>query len=315
MQSNSNSSSRIPLSERFLYYRDLFRMYMAGAADADMARLRADFDRIDSLTKSTLGRGFAHLRAVEIGFGAKPYRIMYFNARGVDAFGIDMDQPVLEGSPQEFLKIARRNGPLRTVKSFARYTLFERNARRRFFDQIRRSIDPRFEFNSKRLVIGDAGAPDVWKRMTVEPDLIYSFSVFEHIDPDSLVRLLEFLRQRIRADALLYIIVTVYTGLIGAHLTEWYAHRLSEKDKRSEPWEHLRRNRFQPDTYLNKLTRRQYASLFSTYFEVLQDRPLWPDLGKEYLTDAVRRELPQYDEYELLSNDVCFVLRPKQAAA
>lgn len=314
MRSNSNSSSTIPLVERARYYRDLFRMHMADGATADVKGLRDDFDRIDTLTKSIMGRDFAVLDAVEIGFGSKPYRIMYFNSRGVNAFGIDMDQPVLEGSPREFLSIARKNGSLRAIKSCIRYSLFERSARRKFLNQIRTKDDPGFAFDSKRLVVGNAGTADPWNQIAVEPDLIYSIYVFEHMEPHSIVWLLELLRQRIRKNALLYIVITVYTGLIGSHLTEWYPHRVSEKNKRSEPWEHLRRDRLQADTYLNKMTRRQYASMFSTYFEVLQDQPVWPDFGKEYLTEAVRRDLPQYDEYELLSNDVCFVLRPKDAS-
>jgi hypothetical protein len=223
MSSNSNASSIIPLAQRARYYSDLFQMYMVGGAAADLKGLRDDFDRIDTVTKSVMGREFAHLNAVEIGFGSKPYRIMYFNARGVDVFGIDMDQPVLDGSPQEFLSIARRNGSLRAIKSCVRYTLFERSARRKLRDQLR-SINPGFVFDYRRLVVGDAGTTGPWTRIPIEPNLIYSFAVFEHINPDSLVSLVEFMHQKLRGNTLLYIVITVYTGLIGNHLTEWYPH-------------------------------------------------------------------------------------------
>lgn len=310
MVPKSHSSAAVPLADRARYYRDLFRMYRQGGANADLDGLREDFERIDACVASLTGRKFAGLVAVEIGFGSKPYRIMYFNSRGVDAFGIDMDQPVLTASPAEFASIARKNGLLRAVKSFVRYFLFERSARRKFLDDIRAAV-PGFVFDTKRLVVGDAGLRETWNKIPAEPEVIYSMSVFEHIRAESLLWLLEFLRQYLPETALLYLVVSVYTGLTGSHLTEWFPHRLAEKDKRSEPWEHLRRNRFQADTYLNKMTRRQYVSLFSQYFDVLEDKPVFPDLGREFLTEAVRRELASYDEYELLSNDVLFVLRPK----
>jgi len=310
MVSKSNSSGSVPFLERARYLRDLFLDYTAGAASADIAGLSEDFKRLDTYARSATKCEFAKLNAVEIGFGSKPYRIMYFCSRGVNAFGIDMDQPILKGSPAEFISIARKNGWLRAIKSFVRYWLFERKARLRFLDEIHTTV-PDFVFDSKRLIVGDAGTPEPWSKIPVEPDLIYSIHVFEHIHPESLVWLLEFLHRRIRRNALLYIVITIWTGLIGGHLIEWGRNHLADKNKRSEPWEHLRRNRFPADTYLNKMTRRQYASLFAKYFDVLQDKPVWSNLGKEYLTDAVKRELLQFDEYELLSNDVCFVLRSK----
>ena len=46
---------------------------------------------------------------------------------------------------------------------------------------------------------------------------------------------------------------------------------------------------------------------------IVEDDEVEPGLGREFLTDDVRRELSQYDEYELLSNDVRFVLRPRSS--
>jgi hypothetical protein len=217
----------------------------------------------------------------------------------------------MDGLPIELLKIARRNGILRAAKSGVRHHLFDRRARGPFFDQLRAS-NPDFAFDPKRLIVGDAASATVWDQIKFQPDVIYSTAVFEHIEPASLERLMTFLAQRGGPETLFYIEITVYTGLVGGHLTEWYApHRVNATDKLSEPWEYLRRNRYRADTYLNKLTRPQYEDLFSTHFEILRNEPCCPGFGREFLTESVRRELADCDEYELLSNDVLFVLRAR----
>ncbi|MFZ1964960.1 MAG: hypothetical protein WAU78_16115 [Roseiarcus sp.] len=310
--SKIRSSGNVSLMDRYRTLVDLFQMYRQGGACANIEDLCADFNRIDACTKAQIGRSFETLNAVEIGFGAKPYRIIYFNARGVNTFGIDMDRPIVNGSPIDLWGIARKNGLLRAAKSGFRFHLFERQARQAFLNQIHAS-NPTFAFDTKRLIVGNAGTCAPWDQICVQPDVIYSFRVFEHIDPESLESLIKILHQHLHRSAVMYIVITVYTGIIGNHLTEWYPHRLHELNKRSHPWEHLRRNRFHADTYLNKLTRRQYADLFSSYFEILTNEPVIPDLGREFLTDDVRYELAKYDEYELLSNDCLFVLRPSAA--
>ena len=86
-------------------------------------------------------------------------------------------------------------------------------------------------------------------------------------------------------------------------------------ERKSEPWEHLRKKRYQADTYLNQLSRAQFRELFGKRFDILEERVQFPDLGREYLSPAVRDELSAYDEEELFSNQVMFVLRKKACAA
>jgi hypothetical protein len=49
--------------------------------------------------------------------------------------------------------------------------------------------------------------------------------------------------------------------------------------------------------------------MFESRFEVLVDEPIVPAMGAEFLTEDLKRELHEFDEYELLSNDVLFLLR------
>ena|SRR5271165_6703325 len=138
-------------------------MYTSGTANADMCSLCADYDAINACTQSIIGRDFSTLCAVEIGFGSKPYRISYFNSRGVAVYGIDLDKPVMNGTPAEFFDIAQTNGWLRASKSCVRHLLFERSARRAFLAQIHAET-PSFVFDKKRLVVGNAVLPETWNR-------------------------------------------------------------------------------------------------------------------------------------------------------
>jgi hypothetical protein len=98
-------------------------------------------------------------------------------------------------------------------------------------------------------------------------------------------------------------------------LVEWYPHTLDQAiDRRSEPWEHLRRKRFIANTYLNRLRLRQYHTLLQADFCILEQVASNPGLGNRFLTPDVRAELREYSEEELLSNEVLFVLRPRPFA-
>lgn len=104
----------------------------------------------------------------------------------------------------------------------------------------------------------------------------------------------------------------IFTGICGGHLTEWFPPVVNSNMKRkSEPWEHLRKKRFQPNTFLNKLTRKEYREMFSQYFDILEERVKYPDLGKKWLNPEIRQELKVYSDEEIFSNQVLFVLKPK----
>lgn len=81
--------------------------------------------------------------------------------------------------------------------------------------------------------------------------------------------------------------------------------------RRTEPWEHLRRGRFPANTYLNRLARRDYVDIFAEYFWILEDEVMKPRLGAQFMNNKIRSELSGYDDYELFSNSVRFVLEPK----
>jgi ubiquinone/menaquinone biosynthesis C-methylase UbiE len=135
-------------------------------------------------------------------------------------------------------------------------------------------------------------------------DLVYSSDVFEHLyDIDAAAR--EVARV-LRPDGVAFIGVNLFPSLSGGHHFEW-----SDPDRAASrhvpPWDHLRQNRYPPQTYLNKLRERDYLATFGRYFAVLEVRE--HSQGAQHLTDDILQELPQFSREELLKDSISVVLR------
>jgi SAM-dependent methyltransferase len=289
---------------------DLLRYYVGRRSEAtSFDSIFADIDEYDELLRHYADRTLRESRLFEIGFGARPYRMLALAAMGVDVSGVDADAPVVNGTPSEFRAVYRANGAERAARSLVRHTIFDRGQRRRFDEALaQRGLSARRI--DDRLRVADAAS------LTLDPaqfDLILAEDVFEHIPREGLERLVATMGDWLRPGGIAAIRPNVFTGIIGGHLLEWNLESfdLDAPDRRSEPWDHLRERRFTPDTYINELTRADYRSLFSSHFEILEERVKVPDLGREHLTPEVRRELSDYPDEELFSNQVLFVLRPR----
>jgi hypothetical protein len=55
--------------------------------------------------------------------------------------------------------------------------------------------------------------------------------------------------------------------------------------------------------------------MFRRHFEILEENVTLPNLGREFFTGVVARELARFPEEALFSNQVRFVLRPFPEAA
>ncbi|MCU1498787.1 MAG: Methyltransferase [Acidimicrobiales bacterium] len=267
----------------------------------------AELDEYPGVLAHLGAEPLAEATVLEIGFGARPYRLTALLRQGVDATGVDMEVPVLTGSAAEFRRMYATNGLERTAKSLVRHLLFDRSERRDFegrasargWDAI---VDP------GRFVVSDAADLDV---AAGSIDLLLSEDVFEHIEVGALRRLVGRMRGWLAPTGVALIRPNLFTGITGGHLIEW--DDLAPRPRRSEPWEHLRSRRFAPNSYLNELRLTDYRALFAEHFEILEERVKRPGLGREYLTEEIRSELAAYDEEELLANQVLFVLRPRPA--
>jgi SAM-dependent methyltransferase len=304
--STADLTLREKASEAVALLRDYAdRRRMAPEAPAALAEV----DEYALLLERHGGRPLADARVLEIGYGARPWRLIAMRSMGVNATGVDAEVPILTGRPREYIDVYRRNGIERAAKSLLRRTLFDRRERRAFHDELRRRglaerVDP------EAFLVSDAADLDLPDDSL---DLIVSEDVFEHVATGSLGRLVPAMARWLRPGGLALIRPNVFTGITGGHLVEWYRSSFERPGlvRRSEPWEHLRRRRFIANTHLNELTRSDYRSLFSTAFEILEERVRLPDLGREHLTPEVAADLSDWSEEELFSNQVLFVLRPQ----
>jgi hypothetical protein len=303
------STAPVPLRRKVAVSFELLRDYAARTREpVDFGPLFADLDAYDELLRAHAGRALADARVLEIGYGARPYRLVALISMGVDAFGVDAESPILRGSLAEYRTAFRTNGLERVAKSLVRHTLFDARERKAFREELaRRGRDVRIE--AGRFEIADAANLVVPEGSL---DLIFSEDVFEHVGQDSLTTLVPLMARWLKPDGLALIRPNIFTGITGGHLVEWYRRSLAtgRSRRRSEPWDHLRGQRIQPNTFLNRLWRRDYRELFGTHFEILDEQVALPDLGREYLTGAAARELEAVPEEELFSNQVRFVLRP-----
>lgn len=279
-----------------------------GASLEGFNRMFRELEVYRSIYERHTGAPFTSARTLEIGYGARPFRLIAMMSMGMDVRGIDLDMPMIRFNPLTLFQILKRNGIERALKTGVRNLIFDRREQAK----LKRALEQRgytLRFDQTRLLVGDAATYDFGS----EPiDLVYSTDVFEHIPLKGIERLSDRLAAQVSPNGLLLITVNIFTGITGGHLPEWYGHLVdSDAPKASDPWEHLRKRRFTANTYLNCLSRGAYRELFSRHFEILEEWVIDPDLGRQLLTLEVRAELSDWSEDELFSNRVMFTLRPR----
>ena len=319
----SNSAGTVNPVDRVLYLVDLFRMRLRGRGRFDNSRNLERIKEYEDLSAKH-GIDLRSSQILEIGVGQRPYLGISLVGLGYSYIGIDLDQPIFPPSLGKFWTIYRVNGVLRLLKTLIRYYLFDRSEYRALFSGL--GISASKIKKARFFVQGDASVGDFSEllhlsgvaqdRRLAMPVVVISESVFEHIPREDLLRILQNLRGFAMNEGRKLLVLsrpTIFTGICGSHLTEWYHHKVYSRDnKASEPWEHLRKQRFSADTYLNRLTRAQYRELFRlSGFLVSAETVEMPGLGAEFLQDPeLRAELAEFSDDELLSNEVMFELVP-----
>jgi SAM-dependent methyltransferase len=307
---NSNSSAALPAASKI---RELFGLLAYQAkmlgqkGTADILQI---CDEYDALLTRYSGSRLSQAKTFEIGFGTRAGIMIVLTSLGADAYGVDLDVPLLGGSPAELLEMYRRNGLERASKSAIRFVLFDFFWKASLAKSLARRGAKLTMPATSRLLVRDAASVD-WPERSF--DLITSESVFEHIQVPSLKILVAKMSRWLKPGGLALIRPDVFTGISGGHLMEWFDLN-PRRRRKSEPWEHLRKRRYRGNVYLNELHRTDYRQLFSEHFEILEETVRYPDQGREFLTPEVACDLASYDEGELFSNGVMYVLRPKSSS-
>ncbi|QSR88589.1 class I SAM-dependent methyltransferase [Methylacidiphilum caldifontis] len=305
------SEAKIPLFEKIRELYSIGKIKFKSTYNKDKLILNIDsiFNDINEYNQYLLKyckKNIYDSKVFEIGYGPRPYRLLAMISLGIDAYGIDLDIPIYNGTIQEWIKLYKENGFERLLKSLIRYYLFDLKERKELEKRLK-AKNGKFSLKKERLWVGDASKLDITESSL---DLIVSEDVFEHIPMESMEILLKKMTLWLRPRGIGLIRPMVYTGIAGGHLAEWFpTNVLAHFKRKSQPWEHLRKNRFHPNTYLNKLWRKDYRGLFSKYFTILEEKVKYPLLGKEWMTEEIKKELAMIPEEELFSNNVLFVLQ------
>lgn len=314
----SNSSVKgLGFRERFREWSKFFMMRFRGLwSREDFGWLWKNIGEYEAGIAEFAGKKLTGSAVLEIGYGARPYRLLSLLSMGVNARGVDLDAPLLRGRPSEFAAIYRKNGPERLVKSFVRFFCFDWKQRSDLRRELRgKGLALRLpERDGKEFIVEDAGSAAMNEIIApASLDFVFSEDVFEHIPADALPLLVANLAKWLKPGGVAFIRPNIFTGITGGHHVEWYAGNVDRPlARKTEPWEHLRKKRHPANTFLNGLTRADYRKLFAPHFEIVREQVTHPDLGRQLLTDEVRRELAAFSDDELFSNQVLFILKPRR---
>ena len=276
--------------------------------ESELLGLLSEIDDYAKKYNAVTGGDLSEASILEIGYGARPNRLIALMSLGYAAKGIDLDKPLLKGRMAEFVQVYRRNGAKRFLKSLIRHTLFDKHERRSL-QKVLKSRGCNLNIDESKFLVGDARS---FQFPSGSIDFIYSEDVFEHIPPDAIHAICGNLSHAISSAGLALVSPAVHTGIAGGHLVEWYPHTLDLNNSRdSEPWEHLRKRRYHAGCYLNELRVHEFKKIFEMYFDVIEVLSIESGLGRRWLTSQIRQELAAYSEAELLSNKWTFVLRKK----
>jgi SAM-dependent methyltransferase len=316
--SKSNSELRdVGLLHRLRYLSKLFRLHIERLiAPPNFNDLFDEISFYDDRLKQLSGLDIQTAITMEIGVGQRPYRLAIIRSLGGSAKGIDLDTPIVSLSAKRVYTLFKENGPNRALKTIARVLIFDAADRRALGRAFHKRYGTGLQMDEESIVIGSAGDSRTWPSAPHSVDFVYSEDVFEHIPPDDLEECVRLMARALSPNGLAIVSPMVFTGICGGHQPEWYPSAVRTKQRPSTPaWGHLTGETQSSDTYLNRLSLSDYRRIFRAFFDILEEFPVEPDLGRRYLTEERAARLRDFSEEELFSNKVRFVLRTKQVSA
>ncbi len=241
-------------------------------------------------------------RILDVGCGQTATQTLLFHADGAKVTGIDIEVPTYKMSPSLFFKVIKLNGIERALKSLSRHILFDKN----FFIELSREYGKEVSFEKVDIRIMDA------KSLAFDPscfDLIFSTTVFEHID--DVPAAVKEIDRVLKPSGAAVIFVHLFPSISGGHCLEWI---FPDKFSSSEvpPWDHLRDNKYPANAYMNRLTISRYREIFRSNVEIIKEETVRD--GERFLSKELELELNKngFSKEDLLTRSVTFFIRKKR---
>ena len=208
MASNS-SVQHLGFRQKIREWSQFFMMRFRGVwSREDFGWLWTNIAEYEAGVAKHVGKRLTESTVLEIGYGARPYRLLSLLSMGAMLRGFYLDAPLLRGRPSEFATIFRQNGFERLVKSFVRFFCFDWKQRS---DSSSRTSRQRFqspvtEHSGAEFIVEDIGALSSNAKIAEGSlDFIYSEDVFEHIPAETLSLVVTNLANWMRADGVAFI--------------------------------------------------------------------------------------------------------------
>jgi SAM-dependent methyltransferase len=280
-------------------YLQLWRYWQQGAREFAGDDLRI-FREAKARLESYAGAPLIGKRMLDVGCGQHyPETLLYHN-EGNQITGIDLDVVGVGPSVRKYAAIVHRNGIKRAAKSAVRELVFDPI----YYGEMERQFGRKLSHSGVDLRTADAAALPFADRIF---DVVVSTNAFEHID--NVDGAVQEIARVLKPGGLAHIDIHLFTSLSGGHHLEW---TWPERDvARSAPaWDHLRRNVQPVDYHLNGQRERSYRASFENHLRIV-DWLRGRREGARYLTPALKAELAEYSEDELLTRNVIVIATPR----
>ena len=235
-------------------------------------------------------------RLLEIGCGGRAGATLLHHTCGARIIGIDFD--TVGFGFRTRIAALRENGFERGGKTLIRRIAFDRAYYSELAKLLGRPL--RFDADLRRMDARKLALPDD------EFDLVYSQSVFEHIDGiDEAAR--EIARV-LKPSGKAWLNIHLFPSLSGGHVLGW--RQPSHPPDTPPPWDHLRGREQPTHTYLNELTADDYLEVFRRYFKF--DSLEYLTEGEDLVTEEIVSETG-YSREDLTRYRLLLLLTPLDA--
>jgi len=265
---------------------------------------RQRYESLAELLKRLTGRPVFGARILEVGCGPRAVMSLLFAARGAEVCAVDVEVPTYRLGIRSFFRVLRRNGLHRAVKSVLRHVLFDHRFVRSLEQACGVVLQP---FPAIDMVVMDAAKAELPRDQF---DMVFSFNVMEHIvDVESTV---QNINASLKPDGVGFVRIHLFPSLSGGHCPDWqYASNASCPDwgvpTKVAPWDHLRENRYPPDSFLNRMRLSDYRDIFRRHTVIVGED--CEREGVDLLRHAPRELLLIYTEEDLTTAFVAFTFR------
>ena len=231
--------------------RDLYRIH-ADDREGKVADFVRKMRRFEACLKTQTGLTLEDRDILIIGPGQGGGELTYFSMKN-RVVGIDLDVISAGINPLDYVKMLRHNGLARTLKTAVRKLL---GLDRKGAQELRRQLKVK-QSRSPKLLQMDAAAMTFPNNSF---DLIYTFSVFEHL-PDP-VAVIAQAKRVLRPGGVAYISLHLYTNDTGSHDPRLW----SNAPDQPPPWAHLRpehQAKVQSNAFLNEWRVEKWRDCFA----------------------------------------------------